>query len=201
MTPDGSMKLCARCKLVFPLDAFYAHPRNRDGRDCYCKPCAKIRAAVWAEANADKRRAIREKWKAANREKIAESNSRYRKANPAKVAVIKARYNKKPSTKAVFHERRRLRRASQRYETESKFSLSDWRAVLAAFNHRCAYCGCDGRMTIEHLEPLSRGGTNERGNIVPACLSCNSRKHAKTVEEFAPHLAPAIRRVADSFTD
>ena len=32
-------KLCLDCKQALPLDAFYRHPDNRDGRQSRCKPC------------------------------------------------------------------------------------------------------------------------------------------------------------------
>ena len=36
--PEGS-KCCARCRVIKPLDAFARAPRQRDGRNCYCKDC------------------------------------------------------------------------------------------------------------------------------------------------------------------
>jgi len=39
----------------------------------------------------------------------------------------------------------------------------------------CAYC--DGPPeTVDHVIPLTRGGTNHEGNLVPACTSCNAAK-------------------------
>ena len=49
----------------------------------------------------------------------------------------------------------------------------------------CHYCGSLDDLTIDHKTPLSRGGTNEIANLVPACRSCNSRKHVKTEREWS----------------
>lgn len=38
--------------------------------------------------------------------------------------------------------------------------------------------------TLDHLLPVSRGGKNQRGNLVAACRSCNQAKGAMTTEEF-----------------
>ena len=39
----------------------------------------------------------------------------------------------------------------------------------------CAYC--DGPCeSVDHVVPLSRGGTNFEGNLAPCCLRCNSSK-------------------------
>ena len=37
--------------------------------------------------------------------------------------------------------------------------------------------------------PRSKGGTSEIGNLVPACVRCNSRKGKKTLEEFRSWIA------------
>lgn len=36
----------------------------------------------------------------------------------------------------------------------------------------------------EHVIPKSRGGSDEDGNIVPACNQCNTSKGARTPEEW-----------------
>jgi 5-methylcytosine-specific restriction endonuclease McrA len=51
---------------------------------------------------------------------------------------------------------------------------------------RCQLCGCELNMatrwpdprtpTRDHIVPLSKGGTHERGNLQLACAECNIRK-------------------------
>lgn len=43
----------------------------------------------------------------------------------------------------------------------------------------CHYCGkqvpsCE--LTMDHVVPLARGGLSTKGNVVPSCKTCNSRK-------------------------
>ena len=38
--------------------------------------------------------------------------------------------------------------------------------------------------TIDHIEPLSKGGTWKRYNLCIACKSCNTRKGSLSEEEF-----------------
>ena len=43
----------------------------------------------------------------------------------------------------------------------------------------CHYCGGmfpPDELTMDHLVPLVRGGKSTRGNVVPACKECNTRK-------------------------
>lgn len=57
-------------------------------------------------------------------------------------------------------------------------------AILERWGHACAYCG--GHAThLDHVDPLSKGGTDTEANIVPACAHCNLSKGAKTLAEWA----------------
>ena len=40
----------------------------------------------------------------------------------------------------------------------------------------CYYCGKKGELTLDHFEPLAKGGAHCVSNFVFACFSCNSRK-------------------------
>jgi 5-methylcytosine-specific restriction endonuclease McrA len=43
----------------------------------------------------------------------------------------------------------------------------------------CYFCGekfPPKELTMDHLVPLSRGGTSRKSNLVPACKECNTRK-------------------------
>lgn len=62
--------------------------------------------------------------------------------------------------------------------------------VQAKTDAKCWYCGRPYKperastMCIEHMLPESRGGTWDIENLVPACISCNSRKKGRSLEEF-----------------
>ncbi len=43
----------------------------------------------------------------------------------------------------------------------------------------CYFCGRKfppGELTMDHIVPLVRGGKSVKGNLVPACKDCNSKK-------------------------
>ena len=51
----------------------------------------------------------------------------------------------------------------------------------------CYYCGenfSKEELTMDHKLPLSRGGTNSRGNVVVCCKTCNSQKKYYTPAEM-----------------
>lgn len=43
-------------------------------------------------------------------------------------------------------------------------------------------------LTMEHLVPLGRGGRSIRGNVVPACKECNTRKKSMLPIEWQEYL-------------
>lgn len=52
--------------------------------------------------------------------------------------------------------------------------------------HTCQYCGTQPgseELTIDHVQPRSRGGTSTWENCVLACLKCNLRKADRTPTE------------------
>lgn len=49
-------------------------------------------------------------------------------------------------------------------------------SIKYAFGGLCAYCRCKRATTLDHLRARSRGGSNLRSNLVPACLDCNHDK-------------------------
>lgn len=52
----------------------------------------------------------------------------------------------------------------------------------------CHYCGQKfpfKDLTLDHIVPLSRGGTTSPGNVVPACRACNKNKGVDTPLDLA----------------
>ena len=52
--------------------------------------------------------------------------------------------------------------------------------------YRCQYCGVKklvNQLTLDHIQPRSRGGDNSPVNIVTACVECNNRKGNRTPAE------------------
>lgn len=57
--------------------------------------------------------------------------------------------------------------------------------LLAKWGRECCYCGAkDAPLNIEHIVPKAKGGTNRISNLAIACIPCNTKKGAKSIEEF-----------------
>lgn len=66
------------------------------------------------------------------------------------------------------------------------YSELDIRKIRRELNDLCRFCNSPlkGIGEIEHLTPLSRGGTNNKGNLTLSCINCNREKTNKTLEEY-----------------
>ena len=57
----------------------------------------------------------------------------------------------------------------------------------------CAYCGHsveDGaQLTLDHIQPHSKGGTNHESNLVTCCHRCNSARGNRPMKAFASSVA------------
>ncbi len=64
----------------------------------------------------------------------------------------------------------------------------------------CSYCqrrvGARA-LTMDHIVPLGRGGASRRGNTVPACKECNTKKQALVPVEWDQYLRSLAERAAD----
>ncbi len=58
------------------------------------------------------------------------------------------------------------------------------RVLFARDGWRCVYCGTsNGRLTLDHVVPRSRGGASTWENVVTACAPCNLDKGDRLLEE------------------
>ena len=67
------------------------------------------------------------------------------------------------------------------------FSKAERAAIARSQNYRCMYCGVKLRtdnLQIDHMYPVSRGGSNDDENLQALCRRCNIRKGNHTDEEF-----------------
>ena len=72
------------------------------------------------------------------------------------------------------------------------------RALFARDGWRCVYCGSDGKLTLDHVVPRSRGGESVWENVVTSCAPCNLKKGDRTPDEVDMRLGAAPRAPAPS---
>jgi 5-methylcytosine-specific restriction endonuclease McrA len=91
-----------------------------------------------------------------------------------------------------------------------RLSVEIDRRVREAAGHRCGYCLSPqrlvmARLEIDHIIPLSKGGTNDEVNLWLSCPLCNRSKADRVsardpeTEEDVPLFHPRNQRWSDHF--
>jgi 5-methylcytosine-specific restriction endonuclease McrA len=116
-------------------------------------------------------------WNSMNSEKIAAQRYRWQKANPDRIA-------------AYHHNRRALALGNGGTHT-----FSDIQTQYNRQMGKCFYCGkkVGNSYHVDHIVPLSKGGSNGPENIAIACPTCNMRKNAKMPEEFMEQISKEVK--------
>jgi len=83
-----------------------------------------------------------------------------------------------PKAKEAARRRRALLAGSDSCLTEAQ-----WQAIVGLWGC-CAYCLEQTKVTQDHIVPISKQGSGDAWNVVPACPRCNSAKHVSDVEVF-----------------
>lgn len=150
-------------------------------------------------------------WREANPEKEAESRLKsvraWAKRNPDRKRELARKSNAKPEVSANnvarakrwalanperAHEVRlvsdRNRKAALR-GADGSHTVDDVAAILKRQKLKCAECSISIRSQedrhVDHIMPLSKGGTNWPSNLQVLCATCNLRKAAKDPLDFA----------------
>lgn len=139
------------------------------------------------EKNPEPYRAAEKRWAEANKDKIAAKNRRYKTENAERLAPLARERTKQwikdnPEGKRKHIQARRARKAS----APGSHTTEELLALLERQNWLCQ-CGVSLRekRTLDHIEPLSKGGCNCIFNLQYLCKTCNSRKHNKSPAVWA----------------
>ena len=65
------------------------------------------------------------------------------------------------------------------------YTIGEWETLKVQYGFTCPACKRkepEIKLTIDHIIPLSRGGSNWIENIQPLCMPCNARKQTKIIK-------------------
>lgn len=101
-----------------------------------------------------------------------------------------SRKGKPEGKKAISWQRNKRNRLKQATAKElGSHTYGEWELLKKQYNYTCPCCGLSEPfnqkskyLTEDHIIPLSKGGSDLIENIQPLCLSCNIKKHTKTIK-------------------
>lgn len=180
---DDGTRTCNRCEARKPLDQYDRVANATLGRRSTCKACRSEGMRAWYAVKAEERAAAARVRRAANPE-VYRQRDRDRANQPRRIEAHRFQTSK-----------RRLRLS----DTEADPGVT--RANLRRqYGDSCFYCETPMSFarvrkgdpfppdlaTIEHVHPVSRGGTHTWDNVVLACWSCNTSKRHSSLTEWSP---------------
>ena len=181
---EAARRYAEDCRRVAGVEEWSPGPHGTEARYRYGCRCDDCRAAGSRMNRADRRRHRDKRLAAqrasyeAHREECAERARHYRAEHPEECAERARRYRAEhpEETRARNRNRRALEAGSPGDHT-----ATDVRAQYLRQHGRCYWCGEKvGRgYHVDHVIPLSPGGSNGPENIVIACPVCNLSKRDK----------------------
>lgn len=160
--PEGVSRSCRVCKLSQPIEDF-TFERRHNTFTYECKACARKRSAEYYAGHKEVKSASAKHWYNKNRVKRLIQTDAWRKAH-----------------KELVLSRAHARRVKLR--NGPTYTVGEWAALLIETGNKCLCCGKTGiTLSIDHIVPVSKGGTNTIDNLQPLCIICNVKKGTKTI--------------------
>jgi hypothetical protein len=185
-------KKCSICEEWLPMieEFFYKNKSSkRDGFNPYCKKCAKKKSLKYRSENRNQSIQSNKIWKENNRDRYLDGLRAYRQENKEEVQIYTREWQRNNPDKVKGYNK------DKQLNKKHDISKGEWENCKNYFSYRCAYCGLPieehwvkykGNVFLGdfHKDHVDDDGANDLSNCVPACKSCNCKKHDFTLEEW-----------------
>jgi len=158
---DNKRVLCERVKEYRTKNSDMINEKKRRYYE-QNKETVLARNTEWRNNNQAKVKAQRDKWRNENRERHRENSRQWIADNPERYREIQ--------------RHAQIRRRFIKAGLEDHYTKEEWQRLLHKYDCRCVKCGGAENIEVDHVVPLSGGGTNTIDNIQPLCRSCNAQK-------------------------
>lgn len=172
--------MCRKCGETKQYELFGINRTiKKDGRHTYCKACELARVNAYKEANREKvlaqGRRSGQKHYEKNKADIRAKRRQYYLDNPDK-------WQEKLARNRAFTKANRAAKTADTIRYRARKAAAEGTATKEQIAARVAYYGflcwmCRGPWReIDHVKPLTKGGTGWPANLRPICRSCNASK-------------------------
>ena len=179
-------QVCNKCGEEKPLTDYYIRSDTKAHRKD-CKDCFKqAKAERESKPGVKALRALKERERRAKDDGTINAKIReYRRTEHAK-NIAKEWAKNNPDKIRNYNRTQRARRkfAIQASESATTQEVKTW---IDAQNPVCSYCAIElspDQIQLDHVTPLSKGGSHTIDNFAISCRSCNCSKGNKTLDEF-----------------
>lgn len=164
---DGK-RICPSCEVDRPLAEW--------GASSWCKPCCSARALQYVIPVTT--------WPATCEVCAAEFDATMRRRFCCSTACTRKRNNRENSKHVLRRRAAQRGTAAEAIRPRDIFERDDWTCGICREPVDPALAAPHPKSpSVDHVIPLSRGGTHTRDNVQTAHLGCNCRKGARLIEE------------------
>lgn len=158
---------CKLCRTTF-------EPKHFNQKLCSVTCKRKSRAiSVRAYKDTDKGKQALHRWYRNPARQISEDKYRAKPKSKALQVLRTTRYYKK------YPEKKKQNDKAYGFRSRGyNAGHIDWQAI-GKLERICIMCETKKDLTIDHIKPLSKGGTNDINNLQILCRKCNATKGAK----------------------
>lgn len=176
-----------RLRTLYAQNPQYREDRLERSREWRLRNRDRLAAYDRSRAQTDERKSANRAWRVAHKERLAESGKQYYESNKDRLREKYRQYRQankdrvRQWARAGFHRRR-----ARILAAEGTHTAVDIQRQYEAQKGRCYYCHKKLGKTyhVDHVVPLSRGGTNGPENLVIACPKCNVSKNDRLPHEW-----------------
>ncbi len=179
---------CAQCGQTFPatLEYFSRSSSVKGGLRAKCLRCDSASVRAWQRKQGERFLVAQ---RAAKRADYQHHRERRLAAVTARVLAIRERAAAgDPAALELLTRIRDAKRVNkrQRVAAPGRYTVADVARQYEAQRGLCFWCGeaVGAKYHVDHVIPLSRGGTHYPDNIVIACPPCNLSKNDKLPGEW-----------------
>lgn len=141
--------------------------QRREYNRRYYREHKEEKTVYWREYNARTRYAAQKRYRQNHPDRIRAQHQRFYAANPAKYQVY------------VRTRRARIKQA------QGTHTPQDIERQIKSQKGLCYYCGKQLiQYHVDHIVPITRGGSNDPSNLVITCPKCNRKKSNKLPHEW-----------------
>lgn len=179
-------QVCNKCGKEKPLTDYYFRSDSKTYRKD-CKDCFKQ-----AKAERESKPGIKELRALKERERRAKDDGTI---NAKAREYHRSEHSKNVSRKWTKSNMDKIRNCNRTQRALRKFALladksataKEVKAWIDSQKPICAYCSAElseNQIQLDHIMPLSKGGSHTIDNFAISCKSCNCSKGNKTLDEF-----------------
>lgn len=185
------IKVCSKCNCTKSLTFFGVRKSNPDGLQKWCIPCLreynlayynnnkerlKQNVLKWCAENREASRSIKDKWSKANPEKQMTAIKRWQEQNEEQFKATKKKWREDNKDVLRIHcVNRRRKLAGGTLPKDIAVKLMEKQGGIC----NCCLKPLNGDYHIDHIIPISKGGTNTEDNVQLLHSRCNLVKNDK----------------------